>query len=112
MSVLERAKQLGNQLSSKVGKAGLLIKSDNDVVICAAVRTPLTKAKKGGLKDACPEDLLAAVFKEVIKRTGVDPKYIEDVSVGNVLPPVSLLLSAPFRVASLLYCPYQFFTSH
>ena len=29
-------------------------KSADDVVICAAVRTPLTKAKKGGLRDTAP----------------------------------------------------------
>lgn len=32
--------------------------SMNDVVICGAVRTPLTKAKKGDLKDTSPEILL------------------------------------------------------
>ena len=53
----------------------------------AAVRTPITKAKKGGLKDACPEDLLAAVLKGVLERSGVDPALVEDVAVGNVLPP-------------------------
>lgn len=53
----------------------------------AAVRTPITKAKKGGLKDACPEDLLAAVFKAVVERSGVDPALVEDIAVGNVLPP-------------------------
>lgn len=41
----------------------------------------------GGLKDACPEDMLAAVLKGVIERSGIDPKLIEDVAVGNVLPP-------------------------
>lgn len=29
-------------------------KNPDDVVICSAVRTPLTKAKKGGLKDTSP----------------------------------------------------------
>ena len=31
--------------------------------------------------------MLAAVLKGVIDRTGIDPKLIEDVAVGNVLPP-------------------------
>lgn len=39
------------------------------------------------MKDACPEDLLAAVFKGVLQRTGIDPALVEDVAVGNVLPP-------------------------
>lgn len=37
-------------------------KDANDVVICAAARTPLTKAKRGGLKDTQPDVLLRAVF--------------------------------------------------
>ena len=34
------------------------------------------KAKKGGFKDCLAEDLLAAVLKESIKRTGLDPAKI------------------------------------
>lgn len=45
------------------------------------------QARKGGLKDALPEDLLVAVFKATLDRSGIDPKLIEDVAVGNVLPP-------------------------
>jgi acetyl-CoA acyltransferase 1 len=30
------------------------VKNPDDVVICSAVRTPLTKAKKGLLKDTSP----------------------------------------------------------
>lgn len=41
-------------------------KSPNDVVICSAVRTPLTKAKRGGLKDTQPDVLLRACFTGVI----------------------------------------------
>ena len=39
------------------------------------------------MKDACPEDLLAHVLKAVIERSGVSPALVEDVAVGNVLPP-------------------------
>lgn len=70
-----------------LGRARLLINSADDVVICSAVRTPITKAKKGGFKDCLAEDLLAAVLKESIKRTGLDPAKIGDIAVGNVLPP-------------------------
>lgn len=69
------------------GKQAILGKHDDDVVIVSALRTPITKAKKGGLAEACPEDLLAAVFKGVIAESKIDPKLIEDVAVGNVLPP-------------------------
>ena len=54
--------------------------------MCRAVRTPVTKARKGGLKDAYAEDLLSAVLKAVLDRSKIDPKLIEDVQVGNVLP--------------------------
>lgn len=47
----------------------------------------LSQARKGGLKDALPEDLLLAVFKATLDRSGIDPKLIEDIAVGNVLPP-------------------------
>lgn len=63
--------------------------SDDDVVICCAVRTAIGKGKRGGFKDTPPEDLLAPLFKEVIKRTNVDPKKIGDCQIGNVLMPGS-----------------------
>lgn len=47
----------------------------------------LAQGKKGGFKDTAPEELLEAVLKESVRRTGVDPKLIEDIAVGNVLPP-------------------------
>jgi len=62
-------------------------KSPNDVVIVGAVRTAIAKANRGGFKDTHPEDLLAAVLKGVIDKTGIDPKLIDDIVVGNVLPP-------------------------
>jgi acetyl-CoA acyltransferase 1 len=60
-------------------------KSDDDVVICCAVRTAIAKAGKGGFKDTPPEDMLAALFKAVVSKTGVDPKSIGDAQIGNVL---------------------------
>lgn len=56
-------------------------------MICAAVRTPLTKAKRGLLKDTAPEILLATVFKAVCERAKLDPKLVDDVAVGNVSMP-------------------------
>ncbi len=55
----------------------LLTQSPDDVVICCAVRTALTRFKKGGFKDALPEDLLAAVFKAVRKCRGSVEKYMQ-----------------------------------
>lgn len=52
-----------------------------------AVRTPICKARRGGLKDAYPEDLLSAALKGLLKKTKIDPKLVDDIQVGNVLPP-------------------------
>lgn len=60
-------------------------KSPNDVVICSAVRTPLTKAKRGGLKDTQPDVLLRACFTGVIERSKIRPNMIQDICVGNNL---------------------------
>ncbi|KAF9087251.1 3-ketoacyl-CoA thiolase with broad chain length specificity [Mortierella sp. GBA35] len=63
------------------------VKSDDDIVICCAVRTPITRAFKGGFKDTVPEDLLAEVLIAVRERTKLDPTLVEDICVGNVLQP-------------------------
>lgn len=59
--------------------------SPDDVVICGAVRTAITKAKKGGFRDTPAEDLLAAVLRALVERTGVNPALLGDVIVGTVL---------------------------
>lgn len=56
-------------------------------LICSALRTPVTRARRGGLKDVHAEMMLATVLKGVLSKTGIDPKLIEDIVVGNVLPP-------------------------
>lgn len=38
------------------------IKSDHDVVIVSALRTPLTKAKRGAFKDTTPDIMLEQVY--------------------------------------------------
>ena len=73
--------------ATQSGKAQLLEKHDNDVVICGAYRSPVTRAKKGGLAQAAPEEVLGLVLKGLLAKTGVDVSKIEDVAVGNVLPP-------------------------
>ena len=35
---------------------------------------PALQAKRGGLKDTLPDDMLATVFKATLQRTGIDPK--------------------------------------
>jgi acetyl-CoA acyltransferase 1 len=62
-------------------------KSDDDVVICSAVRTPVTKGKRGGLKDTAPEFLLSVVLREAATRAKVNPADVQDIAVGNNLLP-------------------------
>ncbi|KAG6374613.1 3-ketoacyl-CoA thiolase [Boletus reticuloceps] len=68
-------------------KSKVLAKHDNDVVILAAVRTAITKGRKGGFKDTRPEQLLSNVLRAAYTKARVDPALIEDIAVGNVLPP-------------------------
>ena len=56
-----------------------------DVVVLSAVRSALG-AYGGSLKDMEPCELATVVMKEAIARSGVDPKAIEYVTVGNTMP--------------------------
>ncbi|KAH9811038.1 Thiolase, N-terminal domain-containing protein [Melampsora americana] len=83
---MQSVKAVGAAIGSKVGKVAITMKHDDDVVICSAVRTPITRAKKGGFKDSCPEDLLSAVLSAVAERARLPNKaLVEDIAVGNVL---------------------------
>ncbi|GMY26863.1 3-ketoacyl-CoA thiolase 2, peroxisomal [Fagus crenata] len=61
----------------------------DDVVIVAAYRTPICKAKRGSFKDTYPDDLLAPVLKALIEKTNVNPSEVGDIVVGSVLAPGS-----------------------
>ncbi|ODQ83266.1 hypothetical protein BABINDRAFT_159698 [Babjeviella inositovora NRRL Y-12698] len=63
----------------------LLKKLPSDIVILSAIRTPITKAVKGGLAKMYPEELLHKVLTGTIKRSGIDPAVVDDVIVGTVL---------------------------
>ncbi len=54
-----------------------------DAVIVGAVRTPVGK-RGGSLKDWRPDDLAAYVLRELVERAGIEPKIIEDVTLGCV----------------------------
>lgn len=92
---MHRLQAISNQVSQ-----ALLAGTPNDVVICCAIRTPLTKAKRGGLKDEFPEKLLSVLFKALLEKTRIDPALIEDVCIGNCLQPGAGALGA--RVAAVL----------
>ena len=93
--------------ASGSGKSKVLAKNPDDVVIVSAVRSAVTKvctslsllhpsahpwlcqAKKGGFKDTRPEEILSGVLRAAYTKAGLDPALIEDITVGNVLPPGS-----------------------
>ncbi|KAG0647556.1 Peroxisomal 3-oxoacyl-thiolase [Hyphodiscus hymeniophilus] len=99
------------------GTAKLLQKNPDDIVITLAVRTPLTKARKGGLKDTPLDDLLIALLKIVREKSGIDPNLVEDVCVGNVLAPGqayvarSAVLAAGFPVTTAASVANRFCSS-
>ncbi|KAF8055355.1 acetyl-CoA acetyl transferase [Lyophyllum atratum] len=74
------------QSSSSSARARILEKHDDDVVIVSAVRTAITKARKGGFRDTMPDLMLSHVLRAAYTQPGLDPALIEDISVGNVLP--------------------------
>jgi acetyl-CoA acyltransferase len=58
-----------------------------EAVIVSAVRTPVGKAKRGGLATVRPDEMGAAVIQELLKRTpNLEPSQIEDVVFGCAFP--------------------------
>ena len=58
-----------------------------EAVIVSAVRTPVGKAKRGGMATVRPDEMGAAVIKELLNRTpNLDPALIEDVVFGCAFP--------------------------
>lgn len=73
-----------------------------DVVITSYVRTPFTRAKRGGLKDTRPDTMAAAVIKEAVARSkGLDPADIEDVAIGCAMPEAEQGMNVA-RIASVM----------
>ncbi len=58
-----------------------------DAVIVTAIRTAVGRAKKGTLKDFRPDEMLATVISEAVKRTpNLKPEEIDDVIIGCAFP--------------------------
>lgn len=58
-----------------------------DAVIVSAIRTPVGKAKKGGLATVRPDEMAATAIQALLKRTpNLDPAQIEDVVIGCAFP--------------------------
>ncbi|CAO3617725.1 unnamed protein product [Mucor hiemalis] len=70
-----------DNIANKIG-----VKSPEDVVIVSALRSAITRARKGGFANSLPEEILAGVFKAIIDQTKIDPAIVNDIAVGGVLP--------------------------
>ena len=58
-----------------------------DAVIVSAVRTPVGKAKRGGLATVRPDEMAATAIRALLQRTpNLDPAQIEDVVIGCAFP--------------------------
>lgn len=58
---------------------------ERDVVVLGAARSAIG-AFGGALADIEPAELAGMVMKEAVKRSGVDPKAVNYVTVGNTIP--------------------------
>jgi len=68
------------------GLKNILQKHPNDVVFLSALRTPFTRSYKGGLCNAYPEQMLAAVLRTTLTQNpNLPPSAVQDVAVGTVL---------------------------
>ncbi|KAJ5204426.1 uncharacterized protein N7498_005305 [Penicillium cinerascens] len=70
--------------SSSGGLNAIAQKNPDDVVITSCMRTPLTKARKGGFKDTELDYIVYALLKETLAKSKIDPALVEDVCLGNV----------------------------
>ncbi|KAK3721995.1 hypothetical protein LTR37_002811 [Vermiconidia calcicola] len=59
-------------------------KNPDDVVITLAIRTPLTKGKRGGFKDTPLDGIVFKLLQQVVRKMNLDPQMVEDVCLGNV----------------------------
>lgn len=57
-----------------------------DVVIVSSCRSAIGKAIKGTLKDVRPDTIAGQVVAEVVKRSGVPAKEVEDLIMGCAMP--------------------------
>ncbi|KAF9764524.1 3-ketoacyl-CoA thiolase, peroxisomal [Nosema granulosis] len=65
------------------------IRDSEDIVIVGAYRTPICKAKRGGLSGAKNDVLVSEVIKGTLKKTGLKPEHIQEVVLGHGLSPLN-----------------------
>ncbi len=60
---------------------------NREAVIVAAARTAVGKAKRGSLASMRPDEMMAAVIRELLARAGpLEPEQVDDVLVGCAMP--------------------------
>jgi acetyl-CoA C-acetyltransferase len=57
-----------------------------EVLIVTALRTSIGRAGKGSLRDVRPDDLVAGVIAETVRRSGLDPELLADHALGTAYP--------------------------
>lgn len=62
-----------------------LVKRPDDIVVTLAVRSAMTRAKKGAFKDTSADSLLYGMLNAVLDKSGIDPAFVEDIVVGELL---------------------------
>lgn len=73
-------------MATAKGLKEILTKKPTDVVILSSLRTPVTRATKGGFRDAYDHELLSHVLKATYQANpNLDPAKVDDVAVGVVL---------------------------
>ena len=77
-------------------------KSENDVVIVSAVRTPFGRFD-GVLKTTLSMDLGVFAVKEVVRRINLDPGQVDEVYYGTCIPAeYAIYTNVPARQITLL----------
>ena len=80
-----------------------------EAVIVGAVRTAVGRSKKGTTRDVRPDDLAAAVIRELLRRAEdrMDPAQVDDVVLGCAYPEGAQGLNAARPVAVLAGLPVE-----
>ncbi len=80
---------------------------DKEVVIAGYVRSPFHNAKKGLLATIRPDDLVAQTIVELIKRTAISRREIEDLILGCAYPEGEQGLNMARLVVTLADLPFS-----
>ena len=83
-------------------------KTPREVVMVDFARSPFGRASQknpGFFAHMRGDDLAIAVVKELLRRTRLDPKMIDDVTMGT--PNLTGEQQNPGRTVALLTCPYE-----